>query len=198
MRRIALVLIAGVALASCGRSVAGSGNAAATTAATQSNAPSPSPSPAFAPAANSTGGRVVRLIPGGVVIESVGQESIVDLTQAADVWRETSVPAGEIAIGDDLFINGTAGSPFVARYVWANIGRVDGVIKAIDNAGMDIEQQLRAGGTRMARIDFSAYVEFGAPGVNTTRADLVVGRTIGMVVYGPPTGPIRATRVWLW
>ncbi len=132
------------------------------------------------------------------MIDTDGRESTVDLRQAVDVWRETSVPASEIAVGDDVFISGVLGSPFVATYVWANIGRVDGVIQAVDNTGMDVEVKLRAGGTRMQRIAFSAYVEFGAPGIKTARADLVAGRTIGMVVYGPPTGAIRATRVWLW
>lgn len=159
---------------------------------------SPTATPEFRPGSGSLSGRVVRLTPGGLVIESAGQAMDVDLTLVVDVWKETSVPASAIEIGDDLFINGTAGSPFVAKYVWANIGHVDGVIRAIDSTGMLVDVHLRSGGSVLQRIDFSPYIEYGAPaaGLRLTRTDLVVGRAIGVVVYGRPGGPLRATRIW--
>lgn len=152
---------------------------------------------AFAPGATSLSGRVVRLDPNGVVIETAGREAEISLTSVIDVWKETSVPAGALEVGDDLFVNGVGGPPFAARYVYANIGRVDGVIRAIDQTGMLVDVQLRVGAVP-TWIDFSRYVEYGAPAANIrlTRADLVVGRTIGAVVYRPRLGPLRATRIW--
>jgi hypothetical protein len=161
---------------------------------------SPTATPEFHPGSGYMSGRVVRLTPGGLVVDSAGHELDVDLRRVVDVWKETSVPASAIDIGDDLFINGTPGSPFVAKYVWANIGRIDGVIQTIDATGMLVDVHLRWGGSVLQRIDFSPYIEYGAPvaGVRVTRADLVVGRAIGVVIYGRLGGPVRATRVWLW
>jgi hypothetical protein len=151
----------------------------------------------YSPGADSLSGRVVRLVPNGVVIETVGHEAEVSLRSVVDVWKETSVPASALEVGDDLFVNGTRGLPFVARYVSANIDRIDGVIRTIDQTGMRVDVQLRAGSVSK-RIDFSPYIEYGAPAANVslTRAELVVGRTIGAVVYRPRVGPPRATRIW--
>ena len=122
----------------------------------------------------------------------------VDLRMVIDVWKERSAPASAIDVGDDLFISGTAGSPFMATYVWANIGRLDGVIREVDATGVLIDLQLRSGGSRLQRIDFSPYIEYGAPaaGLRVAPADLVVGRSISAVTYRPPGGPLRATRIW--
>ena len=165
---------------------------------TTSPSATPTASQGFSPGHDSLTGRVVRLVLRGVVIEAEGREVEVNLGVVVDVWKETSVPASALEVGDDLFINGTAGSPFVARYVYANIGRIDGVIRSIDATGMLIEVRLRWGGSVLQRIDFSPYIEYGAPAANlrVTRSDLVVGRTIGAVIYGRPGGPLRATRVW--
>lgn len=156
---------------------------------------SPNASPEFDPGSGFTSGRVIRLIPNGVVIGSEGREIEVSLDRVVDVWKETSVPASAIEVGDGLSISGTAGSPFVARYVWANIGQIDGVIRAIDATGMDLETRPNG---HVQRIDFSQHVEFGTVyGLRkVTRADLVVGRQVGLVVYRPSAGPLRATRVW--
>ena len=141
----------------------------------------------------------MRLIPGGVVLDSAGQEYSVDLRSATEIWKETSVPASAIAVGDDLFITGTPGSPFVAMNVWADIGVLAGVIKDIDKSGMLVEVHAVQGAVGDQRIDFSPHIVFGAPsaGIATARDDLVVGRAIGMVVFRPQTGPLRATRIWL-
>lgn len=156
----------------------------------------PTAKPSYRPAPNSLGGRVVGFVSGGAVIESDGRRYEIDLRSVVDVWRETSVPASALEVGDDLFLNGYAGSPFVVRYVWANIGRVDGVIREVDATGMLIEQFTRAGGTVLRRIEFSRYIEYGAPDAPLDPADLVPGRTIGAVVYSRAGEPMRATRVW--
>jgi hypothetical protein len=138
------------------------------------------------------------MFPDGVVIESVGKQFEIDLRSVVDAWRETSFPPSALEIGDHLFLNGHDGSPFVARYVYANIGRVDGVIREIDASGMLLEQLTRTGGIVPRRIEFSPYVEYGAPGRPLDRADLVVGRSIGAVVYARTGETVRATRIWLW
>lgn len=162
-----------------------------------SPARTPSSSPAFAPGPNFVGGRVVRLTAGGAVLNSGGQQIEVSFTRIIDVWKETSVAPAAIEVGDDLFVNGTDGSPFMAAHIWANIGRIDGVIREIDDIGMLVDVQLRWGGTTPQRIDFSPYIEYGyAGGPRVTRADLVIGRAIGAVIYGRPGGPLRATRIW--
>jgi hypothetical protein len=191
----ALFVVAVVAsVVSSGRTSPSS--AIATSSPTPVPSPLPTASPEFHPAPGALGGRVVRLVPDGLVVELEGREVEVNLKLAVDVWKETTVAASALAVGDDVFINGTAGSPFVARYVWANIGRIDGIVRAVDATGMNVERLAPKSG--VVRVDFSAYLEFGAPaaGLTLTRADLVVGRTIGAVVYRPSLGPLRATRVW--
>ena len=155
----------------------------------------PRTTPEFHPGPNFTGGRVTKLVPDGAVLESAGQQFDVTFKLVVDVWKETSVPSTAIEVGDDLSISGTAGSPFVARYVWANIGVIDGTIEAIDSKGMVLDLTKHPG--QKIRVDFSPYIEYGAASIRTTPTDLIVGRTVGMVVYGSRVGPPRATRIWL-
>ena len=153
--------------------------------------PSPSPisSPRFQPGPNyPISGRVTRLIPGGMVLDSAGRQIEVSFSAIFDVWRETSVTTSAIEVGDDLFI--------ADGRVSANIGRIDGVIREIDATGMLLDVQLRSGDSVTRRVDFSPYVEYGAASIKLTRSELVVGRTIGAVVYRPPGGTLRATRIW--
>lgn len=149
----------------------------------------------FTPSADSLGGRVVRVLPNAVVLESAGREVEVSLRDVVEVWKETSVKATELEVGDIIFTNGTGGSPFVARYVWANIAQLDGEIQSIDDRGMDVKIYPHG---QVQRVDFSSYIEFGtADGSRkVARQDLVAGREIGLVVYRPAAGPLRATRVW--
>jgi hypothetical protein len=193
-----MAFIVAAFLVACGdRLIPASGTASVSQASlTSSPSAMPTASASYVPGPNSLGGRVVRLVPSGVVVETEGREVEVSLGSVVDVWKETSVPASALEVGDDLDVNGTGGSPFVARYVHANIGRRDGVIRAIDSTGMIVERLPPKGG--LERIDFSNYVEYlAADGTwRVTRADLVVGRTIGAVVYRPRVGPVRATRIW--
>lgn len=78
--------------------------------------PEPSASPSYP-----LSGRVVRLVPGGMVLDAAGRQIEVSFSGIVDVWRETSVATSEIEVGDSVFINN--------GHVPANIGRVDGVIR---------------------------------------------------------------------
>jgi hypothetical protein len=151
------------------------------------------------------GGIVVRLVPTGVVIDVVGRETEVDLRSVIDVWKETSVPASAIELNDELSLNGVrAGDGFVARYVWVNIGRLDGVIRSVDGGDIVVLASVRSGkgfATREVRVRLSTHLDVvrPAPGamVPGSRADLAVGREVGMVLYRPQSGLPRATRIWV-
>src|SRR2546422_2418426 len=109
---IGLLVFAGCALTPAAGIAPPSSEPAAPAIATS---PSASPTPSYSPGADSTSGRVVRRTTIGVVVESVGTETEVDLRSVVNVWRETSVPLTAIEIGDDLVVNGTRGpSAFVA------------------------------------------------------------------------------------
>jgi hypothetical protein len=131
---------------------------------------------------------VVRLVPGGLVLDSAGRVIEVSFSTFVEVWKETYVAASAIEVGDDLFI--------ADGHVSANIGRIDGVIREIDATGMLVDVQLRWGGSVPRRIDFSRYIEYGAASIKLSREDLVVGRAISAVIYGRPGEPLRATRIW--
>jgi hypothetical protein len=152
------------------------------------------------------GGIVVRLVPTGVVIDVVGRETEVDLRSVIDVWKETSVPASAIELNDELSLNGLrAGDGFVARYVWVNIGRLDGVIRSVDGNDIVLLASVRSGkadfATREVRVRLSTHLDVVrlAPGgmVPGSRTDLTVGREVGMVLYRPQSGLPRATRIWV-
>ena len=200
MSRVAallLGLIVGGLIVAIGRATTALGTApVAAPSPTSLALASPRATPEFHPGPGFVSGRVIRLTPGGVVVDSAGRQIEVSLSGIVDVWKETSVAASAIEVGDDLFINGTDGSPFVAKYISANIGRIDGIIREIDATGMLVDVQLRQGGAVLKRIDFSPYIEYGAANIKLTREDLVVGRVIGAVIYGRPGGPLRATRIW--
>lgn len=136
-------------------------------------------------------GRVVRLVPGGMVVESAGRQFDVSFGTIVDVWKETSVPASAIDVGDSVFIDGGR--------VWANGGRIDGVIQQVDATGMLLEVTGPYGPRGSQRVDFSRYLVYGDPAANvaTTREDLIAGRAIGAVVYGRPGDTLRATRIWI-
>lgn len=202
---LVVVLVAFLSVLGCGQvppasAGAAPGGAAEEPAAPASPARSPAPTPSYRPGPDYTSGLVVRRTPTSVVLESVGQETEVDLGSVIDVWKETSVPASAIEVGDRLFVNGTRGaSAFVARYVWANIGRLDGVVISVDGDEMVIGI-LRYHAPIERRVELSAHVEIVhlAPGGQLPggRADLSPGREVGMVLYSPREALPRATRIW--
>jgi hypothetical protein len=114
----------------------------------------------------------------------------------------TSVAASTIELGDDLFVNGTRRpTTFAARYVYANIGRIDGVILSFDGREMVLGRQLRGSAPQPTRVALSTYVEIIRFDQGADRpaglTDLVAGRRVGMVVYRPHDGLARATRIWI-
>jgi hypothetical protein len=127
-----------------------------------------------------------------MVVDSAGRQTEVSFSTIVDVWKETSVAASAIEVGDDLFISG--------GHVWANAGRIDGVIRQVDATGMLIDVSSPYGPRGLQRIDLSPYIEYGRAddSVRLTRTDFVVGREIGAVIYGRAGGPLRATRIWFW
>jgi hypothetical protein len=85
----------------------------------------------------------------------------------------------------------------IPRGISSDLGVLDGVIRSVDGRGMFVEVHYRTGGVALQRIDFGPHMVFGAAGITTTRADLVSGRAIGMLIQRQPVGPLRAMRVWL-
>jgi hypothetical protein len=159
-------------------------------------AASPSPSPQFAPGPSFAVGTVTRIGQDRVSIRNPDEELEVDLTRVRSVWRETEVSPAELEVGDELSVNGTRdGATFRAVHVYANIGRIDGVIQAIH--GITFELVALPPKTFTAQIELSRYVEIvqldGGP---ATLTDLRPGMTIGAVVYRPRNATVRATKVW--
>lgn len=204
--RMDAAMLAAVALVACAELTPASGVAPSSPEQPVSDlaasaSPTPSPIPSYRPAPDFTSGVVVRRTAIGVVLESVGTETEIDLRSVVDVWRETSVPASAIEIGDQLMVNGTrTPSSFVARYVYANIGRLDGVIRMFDGRQMLIAFSGTNRGSGETRVELSRDVEIVqlAPGGERPgdKADLTPGRIVGMVIYGLPGMTPRATRIW--
>jgi hypothetical protein len=157
---------------------------------------SPSSVP-YAPGTSAVGGRLVRNLGNTLIIDTVEYgEVTVDLSRVIDIWRETTVGPSGLQPGDNLMVDGTPATPFVALHIYANIGRIDGLVRAIDATGMTIEIQSRTGALTLQRVEFSTYVEYGGPGQPLSRADPTVGRQIGAVLYDAPGETPRATRIW--
>jgi hypothetical protein len=159
-----------------------------------------SPTPSFRPGPNSVSGTVVRQTATGIVLRSLDQEIEVDVSSVTDVWKETSVAASAIDIGDEVWVNGTQGlTAFVARYIWVNIGRIDGVVISFNGREMALGM-LRGERPVEMRVELSAYVEIVRLGRSGQalgdRWDLTPGRQVGMVTYHPHEGLPRATRIW--
>lgn len=160
--------------------------------------PSSTPKPSYAPGPDSTGGIVLSGDGRRLSLQTVEHGTIeVDLRSVREVWKETEVAASALEAGDDVALNGRwSAGDFVAAYVWANIGRLDGVIRAVDGDVLTVDATVRTGagfGTATRQVELSPYVTFVAP---LTRADLVPGRAIGAVLYAPKSGLPRLTRVW--
>jgi hypothetical protein len=120
----------------------------------------------------------------------------VDLTDVRSVWRETEVAASQLEIGDQLDLNGThAGATFHARYVWANIGRFDGVVRAIVDGKLELVALPPS--TRTFQVELSQFlVVVRGADVPATVADLHPGMSVGGVTYRPRNAMPRATKIW--
>lgn len=139
---------------------------------------------------------MIRVVARGVVIQSPDGELEVDLTAVRSVWRETEVAPSELEIGDQLDLSGThVGATFKASYVWANIGRFDGVVRAF--VGTRLELVALPPSTRTFQVELSQHlVVVRGADVPATVADLQPGTTVGGVMYRPRNATPRATKIW--
>jgi hypothetical protein len=115
----------------------------------------------------------------------------IDLSEIRDVWRETSIPPSALEIGDDLFINGyRTTSGFTATYVYANIGRIDAVIRSIDGDALELAPTRT--GAPLVRAVVSSFLRSDS----LTLAQVRPGDTIGAVVYRGRGEDMRITKMW--
>jgi hypothetical protein len=130
------------------------------------------------------------------VIQGPDGKLEVDLTAVASVWKETEVAPSDLEVGDQLDLNGArAGATFHARYVWANIGRFDGVVRTL--VGGKLELVALPPSTRTFQVELSRYlVVVSGADVPATVADLHPGMSVGGVVYRPRNATPRATKIW--
>jgi len=136
------------------------------------------------------------VVASGVVIQTVDGELAVDLTGVRSVWKETDVSPSDLEVGDQLDLNGLrAPTSFGARYVWANIGRFDGVVRAV--VGSRLELARLPPSTLTFQVELSRYlVVVRGADIPATVADLQPGLSVGGVVYRPKSGTPRATKIW--
>jgi hypothetical protein len=156
--------------------------------------------PTYEPAPGFATGTVIRLAARGVVLQVAdGGELEVDLTGVRSVWKETEVAPSELEVGDQLDVGGArAGATFHATFVSANIGRFDGVVRAI--VGGRLELVALPPSTRTFQVELSPYLVAvrvrGADILPATVADLRPGMTVGGVTYRPRNATPRATKIW--
>jgi hypothetical protein len=117
-----------------------------------------------------------------------------EMRDVRSVWRETQVGPSAIEVGDDLMVSGVRGpDAFQAWTVWANIGRADGIVRAIDGETIVLEALPPKSLTFTAVL--SPYITREGP---WRLSDIHLGMTLGMVVYWRRglDGPRRITRIW--
>jgi hypothetical protein len=158
----------------------------------------PVPATSFTPSPNFTGGRVVRFDGPRLVLQTWEEdrqiEVQVELGQVRSVWRETEVRLSALETGDELMVAGTSAGPlFYARDIWANIGRMDGVITGIRGETIELDQLTRSGATVSTSVTLSPFIQQLGP---WRMSDLRAGMLIGAVVYRAKDGSRRITRIW--
>lgn len=192
-----LILVAACLVAACGAAdAAAPGRDAASEATARPGAPSATPT--FVPAPAMITGKLSALGRDTLTVTTLEHgDVIVDTSGVRDVWRERSVSTSALRVGDDLSVSGaSARQAFVATYIYANIGRLDGVIARI--AGNDLLLRVtRNGMSRTVAATLSRFLRNDS----VTLADVRVGDTIGSVVYYErgPDGQIafrRITKMW--
>jgi hypothetical protein len=159
----------------------------------------PLTAPSFVPGPNFTGGKVVAIDGTQLRLATFddGGHALdvhLDMRSVRSVWRETEVRPSAIEIGDDLMVSGAQGpDAFQAWTVWANIGRADGIVRAIDGETIVLEALPPKSGTFTAVL--SPYITRDGP---WRLSDIRPGMTLGMVVYWRRglDGPRRITRIW--
>jgi hypothetical protein len=151
---------------------------------------------AYEPAPNFIGGTITRVGANLVTLRTPDGDLVVDLRGARSVWRETEVQASELAVGDQLDVNGVRSSAsFLASSAWANIGRFDGIIRSVTANRLDLVGLPPS--TRLFHVEFSPYLHVVRDGdVPATTADLRPGMIVGGVTYRPKDTTPRATKIW--
>jgi hypothetical protein len=190
--RLALVL----SVAGCAAMTTAPGTPTPSAQPPESMASGPTPFPTYEPGPHFASGAITRADARGVVVQSPDGELAVDFTEVRSVWKETEVAPSDLEVGDQLDLNGTrSGATFRARSVSANIGRFDGVIRAL--AGDTIELASLPPSTRTFQVELSRYLKVvrGAD-IPATVADLQPGLSISGVVYRPKNATPRATKIW--
>ena len=102
----------------------------------------------------------------------------------------------DLELGDQLDLNGMRGpTSFQARYVWANIGRFDGIVRTV--SGDRLELVALPPSTRTFQVDLSRHlIVVRNADIPATVAELHPGMSIGGVMYRPKNGTPRATKIW--
>jgi hypothetical protein len=157
----------------------------------------PTALPTYEPGPASASGTVIRIEADGVVIRSAEGDLQVDLLGVRSIWKETEVARSDLEVGDDLTLNGArSGSAFHALYIWAGIGRFDGLVQAL--VGQRLQLVALPPSTRTFEVELSRYLEIiHVDGTPATLADIVPGMTVGGVMYRPMNATPRATKIWL-
>jgi hypothetical protein len=157
----------------------------------------PTASPTYEPGPASATGTVTRIEADSVVLQTVEGELPVDLLGVRSIWKETQVARSDLEVGDELALNGTrSGSTFSALYIWAGIGRFDGIVRAL--VGERLQLVALPPGTRTFEVELSRYLEIiHTDGTPATLAEIVPGTTLGGVMYRPVNATPRATKIWL-
>jgi hypothetical protein len=158
---------------------------------------SPSPTPRYEPGQISISGIIARIDAGRVVIRNPEGEFEVDVTGLRSFWKETEVGPSDLEVGDQLDLNGVrSGQIFEARYVWANIGRFDGIVRA--RLGVRLELDRLPPSTGNFEVELSRYLKIvRGSAIPAAVADIQPGMNVGGVLYRPRTGLPRVTKLWL-
>jgi hypothetical protein len=131
------------------------------------------------------------------VIRNPEGEFEVDVTGLRSFWKETEVGPSDLEVGDQLDLNGVrSGQIFEARYVWANIGRFDGIVRA--RLGVRLELDRLPPSTGNFEVELSRYLKIvRGSAIPAAVADIQPGMNVGGVLYRPRTGLPRVTKLWL-
>lgn len=146
-------------------------------------------------------GEVVAKRSDGIVLSSSGAARAIRVPPGTVVWKEFDVTVDAIEIGDWVAVRGNPLPDGTLRarsgWIWVNIGRRDGTIRAISKAQVHVED----GHGNVRPIDLSARLDVIHAGdgslVNGQIAGLRSGQHVGAVGLLLPSGGFRATRIWL-
>ncbi len=155
------------------------------------------------PDLNFAGGKVVKKTSDGVVVDGGGTVRAIRISADTAVWKEFDLKPSEVEIqlDDYLDVRGTAlpDNTLMAKQMWINIGRWDGIIDTISSTRL---VSTNPKSTKSRSIELSSKLEIvkaqdGTPLPNHL-SGLTPGNSIGAVGLRLPNGELRATRIWVW